>query len=150
MVFHTLEKADIERIFVTSYVMVASDGSAVAPHGKLASDYYPHPRNYGCFPKVLGDFVRDRRLIRIEEAVKKMTSLPSEQFGLDQRGQIQPDWYADLTIFDPDSVADRATFEHPREFPAGIPYVIINGQVVVEQGTHTGNRPGKVLTAGKG
>ncbi len=150
MVFHTLEKADIERIFVTSYVMVASDGSAVAPHGKLAADYYPHPRNYGCFPKVLGDFVRDRRLTRIEEAVKKMTSLPSEQFGLDQRGKIQPDWYADLTIFDPDSVADRATFEHPREFPAGIPYVIVNGQVVVEQGTHTGNRPGKVLTAGKG
>ena len=93
MVFHTLEKADIERIFVDPYVMVASDGSAVAPHGKLAADYYPHPRNYGCFPKVLGDFVRNRRLVRIEEAVKKMTSLPSGQFRLEQT-RANPAWLA--------------------------------------------------------
>ena len=150
MVFHTLERDDIERIFVNPLVMVASDGSAVAPHGRLAADYYPHPRNYGCFPKVLGDFVRGRKLLPVGEAVRKMTSLPAEHFGLEQRGRIRPGWYADLTIFDPGTVADQATFENPREFPAGIPYVIVNGRLVVEQGSHTGSRPGKVLTAGEG
>ena len=125
-------------------------GRPVAPHGKLAADYYPHPRNYGCFPKVLGDFVRRRKLLPVEEAVRKMTSLPAEHFGLEQRGRIRPGWCADLTIFDPGTVADRATFENPREFPAGIPYVIVNGRLVVEQGSHTGNRPGKVLAAGEG
>ncbi len=145
MVFHTLEQDDIETLFVNPFVMVASDGSAVAPHGKLAADYYPHPRNYGCFPKVLGDFVRTRNLLPVEAAVRKMTSLPAEHFGLERRGRIKPGWYADVTVFDPDSVADRASFEHPREFPAGIPYVIVNGRPVVEEGRHTGNRRGKVL-----
>ena len=150
MVFHTLEQADIERIFVNPHVMVASDGSAVAPHGRLAADYYPHPRNYGCFPKVLGDFVRTRNLLPIEAAVRKMTSLPAEHFGLERRGRIKPGWYADVTVFDPHSVADRATFENPREFPAGIPYVVVNGRLVVEDGRHTGNRPGMILAAGEG
>ena len=147
MVFHTLEEDDIERIFVRPFVMVASDGSALAPYGKLASGYYPHPRNYGCFPKVLGDFVRDRGLVSIEEAVRKMTYLPAERFGLERRGQIQPGWFADVTIFDPDTVADMATFERPQEYPTGISHVIVNGEVVVERGAHTGNSPGRVLFA---
>ena len=147
MVFHTLEEDDIERIFVKPFVMVASDGSALAPYGKLASGYYPHPRNYGCFPKVLGDFVRDRGLVSIEEAVRKMTSMPAERFGLEQRGQIQPGWFADVTIFDPGTVADMATFERPQEYPTGISHVIVNGEVVLESGAHAGNAPGKVLFA---
>jgi N-acyl-D-aspartate/D-glutamate deacylase len=147
MIFHVLERADIERIFRQRFVMVASDGSALAPYGKLAADYYPHPRNYGCFPRVLGEFVRQRKLVKLEEAVRKMTSLPASRFGLEKRGLLKTGWRADVTVFDPKAVADRATFERPREYPAGIEYVLVNGAVVIERGEHTGKRPGKVLFA---
>jgi len=147
MIFHVLEPADIERIFRQRFVMVASDGSALAPYGKLAADYYPHPRNYGCFPRVLGEFVRQKKLVKLEEAVRKMTSLPASRFGLEKRGIIRSGWRADVTVFDPKTVADRATFERPREYPAGIEYVLVNGAVVIERGEHTGKRPGKVLFA---
>jgi N-acyl-D-amino-acid deacylase len=145
MVYHTLERADVERIFVDPDVMVASDGSAVAPWGQLASDYYPHPRNYGCFPRVLGDFVRDRGLISVEEAVRKMTSAPANRFMLENRGRLVPGWHADITVFDPGTVADKATFDSPRSFPEGIPHVIVNGELVVKHGEHTGAAPGQVL-----
>jgi N-acyl-D-amino-acid deacylase len=147
MIFHVLEPTDIERIFRQRFVMVASDGSAVAPYGKLAADYYPHPRNYGCFPRVLGDFVRKKKLVKLEEAVRKMTSLPAARFGLEKRGLLKTGWRADVTVFDPKTVADRATFERPREYPAGIEYVLVNGALVLERGEHTGKRPGKVLFA---
>lgn len=147
MIFHVLEPADIERIFKQRFVMVASDGSAVAPYGKLAADYYPHPRNYGCFPRVLGDFVRKKKLVKLEEAVRKMTSLPAARFGLEKRGLLRTGWRADVTVFDPKTVADRATFERPREYPVGIEYVLVNGALVLERGEHTGKRPGKVLFA---
>ena len=147
MIFHVLEPEDIQRIFRQRFVMVASDGSAVAPYGKLAADYYPHPRNYGCFPRVLGDFVRKRKLVKLEEAVRKMTSLPAARFGLETRGLLKPGWSADVTVFDPKTVADRATFEKPREYPSGIAYVFVNGEMVLERGEHTGKRPGKVLFA---
>jgi len=146
MIYHTLEEADIETIFQQPFVMVASDGSAVAPYGALAADYYPHPRNYGCFPRVLGEFVRTRKLVDLGEAIRKMTSLPAERFGLEQRGQLQAGWHADVTVFDPETVADRATFEQPREYPEGIPYVFVNGQLVLDRGEHTGARPGAVLS----
>jgi N-acyl-D-amino-acid deacylase len=145
MIYHTLEETDIETIFRQPFVMVASDGSALAPYGALATDYYPHPRNYGCFPKVLGDFVRDRKLVELGEAVRKMTSLPAERFGLEDRGQIRAGWRADLVAFDPATVADRATFAEPRAYPIGIEHVLVNGQHVLDRGEHTGARPGTVL-----
>jgi N-acyl-D-amino-acid deacylase len=150
LIFHTLEDDDIEAIFREPFVMVASDGSALAPYGKLAAGYYPHPRNYGCFPKVLGDFVRDRKLVTIQEAVRKMTSLPAARFGLEQRGLVRPGYRADITVFDPARVEDRATFEHPQEYPEGVHYVFVNGGLVIDQGEHTGARPGKVLFAARG
>jgi len=149
MIFHVLERADIERIFRQRFVMVASDGSALAPYGKLAADYYPHPRNYGCFPRVLGDFVRKRKLVKLEEAVRKMTALPASRFGLEKRGLLKVGWRADVTVFDPKTVDDRATFERPREYPAGIEYVLVNGVPVIERGEHTGKRPGRVLFANR-
>ncbi|HEV8654164.1 MAG TPA: D-aminoacylase [Candidatus Limnocylindria bacterium] len=147
MVFHTLEEPDVHRIFKAPFVMVASDGSALAPYGKLAADYYPHPRNYGCFPRVLGEFVRKKKLVTLETAVKKMTSLPAARFGLEDRGLLRIGWRADVVVFDPKTVADRATFERPREYPAGIEYVFVNGGMVLERGEHTGKRPGRVLFA---
>jgi N-acyl-D-amino-acid deacylase len=149
MIFHVLEPADIARIFRQRFVMVASDGSALAPYGKLAADYYPHPRNYGCFPRVLGEFVRQKKLVRLEEAVRKMTSLPASRFGLEKRGLLKAGWHADVTVFDPRTVADRATFERPREYPAGIAYVFVNGSLVLERGEHTGKRAGRVLFANR-
>jgi N-acyl-D-amino-acid deacylase len=150
MIYHTLEEADIESIFRRSFVMVASDGSAVAPYGALGADYYPHPRNYGCFPRVLGEFVRNRKLVDLGEAIRKMTSLPAERFNLADRGQLRPGWRADITVFDPATVADRATFSSPREYPVGIDHVIVNGQLVLERGEHTNAHPGRVLYAGDG
>jgi N-acyl-D-amino-acid deacylase len=148
MVYHTLEDDDIAAIFPRPYVMVASDGSALTPHGEAAEEgSYPHPRNYGCFPKVLGEFVRERKLVTLEEAVRKMTSLPATRFGLGNRGILQPGAQADITIFDPATVADQATFSQPQQYPEGIIHVIVNGQVVVEQGRHTGRQPGRVLFA---
>jgi N-acyl-D-amino-acid deacylase len=147
MVFHTLEEPDVHRIFKAPFVMVASDGSAVAPYGKLAADYYPHPRNYGCFPRVLGEFVRTKKLVTLEQAVKKMTSMPAARFGLADRGVLRVGWRADIVVFDPKKVADRATFERPREYPAGIEYVFVNGVMVLERSEHTGRRPGRVLFA---
>jgi N-acyl-D-amino-acid deacylase len=150
MIYHTLEDADIATIFRHPLVMVASDGSAVAPYGRLGSDYYPHPRNYGCFPKVLGDFVRTRQLLDLAEAVRKMTSFPAGRFGLDDRGQLREGLRADVTVFDPETVADRATFDAPRSYPVGIAYTIVNGEIVVAEGEHTEARPGRVLYADAG
>ncbi len=145
MVFHTLEREDVERIFADPLVMVASDGSAVAPSGPLAADYYPHPRNYGCFPRVLGEFVRERRLTTLEQAIKKMTSLPASRFRLERRGQIKHGWHADITVFDPAIVADQASFNEPRRFPRGIHHVLVNGRPVVVDDVHTGATPGRLL-----
>ena len=145
IIYHVLEEEDIETIFREDFVMVASDGSAVAPYGALAADYYPHPRNYGCFAKVLGEFVRERALVDLGEAVRKMTSFPAERFRLEKRGQIKPGYFADICVFDRDTVADLATFEAPRAYPAGIAHVFVNGQHVLRDGEHTGLRPGVVL-----
>jgi N-acyl-D-amino-acid deacylase len=150
MIYHTLEEADIETIFRQPFVMVASDGSAVAPYGALAADYYPHPRNYGCFPRVLGDFVRNRKLVDLDEAIRKMTALPAERFSLVKRGQLRKGWHADVTVFDPSTVADKATFAEPRQYPEGIEYVLVNGELVLDRGEHTGTRPGNVLFMGNG
>jgi N-acyl-D-aspartate/D-glutamate deacylase len=145
MVYHVLQDADIEAIFREPFVMVASDGSAVAPYGLLAADYYPHPRNYGCFARVLGEFVRDKQLVELGDAVRKMTSLPAQRFGLQQRGQVQPGWFADITVFDPTTVADKATFEAPRVYPDGITHVFVNGEQIISNGRHTKLRAGTVL-----
>jgi N-acyl-D-aspartate/D-glutamate deacylase len=147
MIFHTLEEEDIETIFRQQFVMVGSDGSALAPYGKLAAGYYPHPRNYGCFPRVLAEFVRRRKLVTLEEAVRKMTSLPAARFGLQDRGLLRPGYRADITVFDPTRVSDKATFAQPQAYPEGVVAVFVNGEMVVDGGEHTGRRPGKVLFA---
>jgi N-acyl-D-aspartate/D-glutamate deacylase len=147
-VYHTLEDRDIERIFRQPFVMVASDGAAVAPTGRLAPES-THPRSYGCFPKVLEDFVRKKKLVTLEEAVRKMTSMPATRFGLADRGVIRAGARADVTVFDAERVADRASYERPAEYPAGIEYVFVNGRMVVERGDHTGEQAGAVLYAGK-
>jgi len=125
-------------------VVVGSDGDALAPYGVLARSK-PHPRYYGTFPRVLGRYVREEKVLSLEEAVKKMTSVTAERFGLSHRGVIREGAWADLVLFNAQTVADRATFTDPHQYPAGIPYVVVNGVVVIDQGQHTGALPGQVL-----
>jgi len=124
--------------------MFGSDGYALAPYGLLCKGT-PHPRSYGTFPRVLGRYVRQRRLFTWQEAVRKMTSLPAHFLGIRDRGAIEEGMYADIVIFDPKTVIDRATFSNPHQYPEGIEYVIVNGTIVIRGEKHTGLLPGKVL-----
>ena len=133
-------------------VVVGSDGDALAPFGFAQGGPYgvlarskPHPRYYGTFPRVLGRYVREEKVLSLEEAVKKMTSVTAERFGLSDRGVIREGAWADLVLFNAQTVADRATYTDPHQYPEGIPCVVVNGVVVIDQGQHTGALPGQVL-----
>lgn len=126
--------------------MVGSDGLAVDPGGPSGSGH-PHPRYYGCYPRLLGRYVREEHLLTLEEAIYKSTALVAETFGLADRGVVAEGKAADLVVFDPEAVIDRATFLEPQQFPRGIDTVIVNGTVVVDGGQHTGAGPGRVLKA---
>ncbi len=119
---------------------IASDGRLVQP-----GEGHPHPRWYGTFPRVLGEFVREKRVITLEEAVRKMTSLPADHVGLPERGTLTEGTIADIVVFDPETVADRATFQDPHQYPAGIDWVIINGIVAVDDGVFNDARAGRIL-----
>ena len=123
---------------------VGSDGSAFATQGPLRRGN-PHPRNFGTFPRVLGTYVRERKVLRLEDAVRKMTSLNATKVGLIDRGLLRVGLFADITIFDPERVADLATYTDPFQYSTGIEYVIVNGQLVLDRGEHTGARPGRAL-----
>jgi N-acyl-D-amino-acid deacylase len=125
-------------------MMVGTDGTGLAASGPMARGV-PHPRNYGAFPRVLGRFVRDLGIIKLEEAVYKMTGLPAKKLRLHDRGLIKPGLAADLVVFDPATVSDTATYDQPHQYAKGIIHVIVNGRFVVRNATHTGSRPGRIL-----
>ncbi|MBL9189580.1 MAG: D-aminoacylase [Opitutaceae bacterium] len=139
-IFHAMDDADVERIMRHPQTMVASDGRLSRP-----GDAMPHPRAYGTFPRVLGHYVRDKKVLPLETAVHKMTQLPALRLGLKDRGVIAAGANADLVIFDPTTVRDRATFTAPHQYPEGIPFVIVNGTVAVDGGELTSARVGRVL-----
>jgi N-acyl-D-amino-acid deacylase len=134
----------VRALLVHPLVAVGSDGWSVAPDGPLA-DLPEHPRSYGTFPRVLGRYVRDERTLSLEEAVRKMTSLTAGRFGLRDRGVVREGACADLVLFDPATVADRATFAAPKRFPDGIVCVLVGGRVVLRDGARTAALPGRVL-----
>jgi N-acyl-D-amino-acid deacylase len=109
----------------------------------------PSPRTWGSFPRMLGEFVRDQRLMGLEEAVRKITAAPAARLGIPDRGLLRDGMRADITLFDPATVASTATYDEPRSYPLGIPWVIVNGVVVVDQGVHTGALPGRALRRGR-
>jgi len=125
-------------------VMIASDGSALAPYGPLHRGR-PHPRNYGTFPRFLGRYVRDRKILPLPEAIRKITFMPAAKLGLKDRGVIKEGYFADLVIFDPVKISDQATYTNPEQYPVGIEYVIVNGTIVVDHGEHTNRFPGQFL-----
>ncbi len=140
MVYHSMDERDVERILRYPYSMVASDGG-VQEFGRGV----PHPRSYGTNARVLGRYIRDKKVVRLEEAIRKMTSLPAQRFRLTERGLIRPGMWADIVVFDEKTVADTATFEKPHAYAAGFQYVLVNGEVVIEGGNHTGAHAGQIL-----
>ena len=143
----SIDEADVQALLGSPAFVVGSDGRAVASDS-VAGQGRPHPRFYGTFPRVLGRYTRELGLLALPEAVRKMTGRSAELVGLIDRGLLRPGFCADITIFDPATVADRATYDDPHQFPAGIPTVIVNGTVVVDSGAHTGALPGRVLRRG--
>ncbi|MGH9769872.1 MAG: N-acyl-D-amino-acid deacylase family protein [Blastocatellia bacterium] len=141
--FHHAEE-DMRYALKQSFVSVGSDGTAVKNEGPLAAGH-PHPRYYGTFPRVLGRYVRDEKLLSLEEAVRKMTSANAAKVRIYDRGLLRPGQWADMTIFNPDTIIDNATFEKPHQYATGVEYVIVNGKMVLERGRHTGARPGAIL-----
>jgi N-acyl-D-aspartate/D-glutamate deacylase len=123
---------------------IVSDGSALATEGKLRRGN-PHPRNFGTFPRVLGVYVREQGVLRLEDAIRKMTSLNVTKAGLRDRGLVRAGQFADITIFNAGKVIDRSTYTEPFQYSDGIECVIVNGQVVLEGGRHTGVHPGRAL-----
>ena len=137
-------EADMNLALAQPWCSVGSDGSALATSGPLRRGN-PHPRSFGAFPRVLGVYVRERGLLRLEDAVRKMTSLNAGRIGLRARGLLQPGCFADITVFDPERIIDRATYTEPFQYSEGVEYVWVNGKLVLEKGAHTGARPGRAL-----
>ncbi|MFQ6053288.1 MAG: amidohydrolase family protein [Candidatus Bathyarchaeia archaeon] len=148
MNFNMLEE-NVDKMMRKPWVMVSSDGSVHAPYGPLVKrNPAVHPRYYGSYPRVLGRYVRERKVLSLEEAIRKMTSLETQRLGILDRGLIAEGMWADITVFDPETVIDRAEFTPPaasRRYPEGIPYVIVNGVLTIDEGEHTGALAGKVL-----
>ncbi len=140
MIYHSMDERDVERILRFPYSMVASDGG-VQEFGRGV----PHPRSYGTNARVLGRYIREKNVVRLEEAIRKMTSLPAQRFRLTERGLIRPGMWADIVVFDEKTVGDTATFEKPHAYAAGFRYVLVNGEVMIEGGKHTGAHSGQIL-----
>jgi N-acyl-D-aspartate/D-glutamate deacylase len=140
-IYHVMDEADVERIIRYPLTMVDSDGDPVG-----FDDGFPHPRTYGAFPRYLGRYVREKKVLSLPEAIRRITSMSADQIGQKQRGRIVEGSFADITVFDADRIADTADFETPHAYPVGIRHVIINGQPVIRAGAFTAALPGRALT----
>jgi N-acyl-D-amino-acid deacylase len=136
-----MDEGDVRMVMAHSSTMIGTDG--------LDRGSKPHPRAWGTYPRVLGKYVREEGVISLENAIYKMTAFPAEKFGITGRGLIKEGYYADLVMFDPNTIIDGATYENPRVGPIGMPHVIVNGQFAVRDGQHTGSRSGQALHRGQ-
>lgn len=143
-IYFMMSEDDVIKVMKYPGTMIGTDGIALAPHGELGKGK-PHPRFYGTFPRILGRYVREKKVLSLEEAVRKMTSLPAGKLGLPDRGRIETGARADLVVFDFEEVIDKATYEDPHQFPEGIEHVLVNGEFVIRDGKGTGKLPGRVL-----
>lgn len=139
-IYHSIDEPDVIRIMRHPIAMFETDGDPVG-----YGEGFPHPRSYGSFPRVLARYVRELGVLTLEEAIRKMSALPARQVGQHERGELREGFYADIVVFDPATVEDRATYTDPHQYPFGIPHVIVNGAVVLQNGALTGERPGLVL-----
>src|SRR5207245_3626006 len=143
-VYSVMSEPDVQTAVKQWWVAVNTDFGGVAPDGPFGTQS-AHPRAYGTFPRILGHYARDLKLFPLEFAVRKMTSLAAQRVGLTDRGLVRPGMFADITVFNPATVLDRATFERPHQTSVGIEYVIVNGQIVLKKGQLTSARPGRGL-----
>ena len=142
--YHMMSEDDVRTGLAFPFVTIGTDAAAVRPEGELGRGQ-PHPRAYGTFPRVLGRYVRDEKVIPLRQAIWRMTGFAARQFNIPMRGELREGLFADIVIFDPQTVADRATFEQPHQYPVGIEYVIVNGVITVTPQGHTGARAGRRL-----
>ena len=144
-IYHMMSEQDVETALKFPWTSIGSDSGAAVKLGQIDEIGLPHPRAYGNFPRLIARYVRDEKVLSLPEAIRKMTSWPATRYRLAGRGLIKEGSWADVVIFDYDKIQDRATYEHPLLTPVGIDYVLVNGQVVVDQGKHTGAKAGMVL-----
>jgi N-acyl-D-aspartate/D-glutamate deacylase len=144
ILIRSMSERDVDEIARAPWVLVGSDGNALAPYG-VTGQGKPHPRYYGTFARMLGHCVRERRLLTLPQAVFKMTGGAAAALGLRDRGVLYPGAWADICVFDPGAIAERGTYDDPHRYAAGVATVVVNGTVVVDGGDHTGALPGRVL-----
>ena len=141
VVLQKMSEQDIEKIFKQPFTMVASDAGVL----EINSNSVPHPRGFGNNARALAVYTRTKKYATLEETIRKMSSLPAQTFGLWERGVLRPGMAADVVVFDEQTVTDHATFQQPKQYATGFDYVIVNGQVVIEKGQHTGAKSGRIL-----
>lgn len=144
MVTFMMKEENTVKILSHPLVGIGTDGVALAPYG-LLSRGKPHPRSYGSFPRVLGKYIREQKIVPLPRMIRKMTLEPAQKFGFKKRGILKKGYYGDVVIFDERRVKDRATWTNPHQYPEGIEYVLVNGEMVIKQGSHTGKLPGKII-----
>jgi N-acyl-D-aspartate/D-glutamate deacylase len=142
--YFSMSEADVGAAVAAPWVGVGSDFGATAPDGPLGMRRV-HPRAYGTAPRLLGRYVRERRVLSLEAAVRKLTGVPAERLGLERRGLLREGYFADVTVFDAHTIADRATFEDPGQPSVGVRFVMVNGRFVLDDGRLTAERPGRAL-----
>lgn len=144
IIFFAMLESDLIEVMKQSMAIFCTDGLAVAPYGDY-ENVKVHPRYYGAFPRILGRYVREKKILALEDAINKMTLLPAIKMNLKDRGLLEVGYKADITIFDKEKIIDRATFDDPHQYPLGVKWVIVNGQVVIRDGEHTGLLPGEII-----
>lgn len=144
IIFFAMLETDLIEVMKQSIAIFCTDGLAVAPYGDY-KDIKVHPRYYGAFPRILGRYVREKKILALEDAIHKMTLLPAMKMNLKDRGLLDVGYKADITIFDKDTIIDKSTFDNPHQYSEGIKYVIVNGEIVLEEETHTGKLPGEII-----
>ena len=143
-----MSEDDVRFVMAKEWVSIGSDSRANAPYGPLSFGK-PYPRSYGTFPRVLGRYARDERVLSLEDAVRKMSALTASRLRLRERGLVREGWWADLVVFDPATVIDTATYDEPHRYPVGIEHVIVNGELALADGETQTGRHGRFLRLGR-
>ncbi|MCC6442574.1 MAG: D-aminoacylase [Armatimonadetes bacterium] len=147
VIYFSMSEEDVRQVMRYPHTMIGSDGVSASPHG-VQGRHQVHPRAYGTFPRVLGRYVREQGLLTWEEAIRKMTSMPARRLGLADRGRLEAGSFADIVVFDPERVQDRASFQDAHHFAEGVSHVLVNGRIALEDGNQTETLAGRVLRAG--
>ena len=144
IVFFAMCEEDLINIMKHPLSLFGSDGPAVSPYGEYG-ELKTHPRYYGTYPRILGKYVREEKIFSLEKAINKMTFSPARKINIKDRGLLKENYKADITIFNKEQIIDKATFDYSHQYPKGIEYVIVNGELVINKGIHTGSLPGRII-----